>query len=98
MADRGGGEENGERAGPVVMFVARVVGVVDWWWMGWVKMNWVATWGRGRRSCKGLGTGLDGERLRRRGVSWRILGGGPGGLYREGFFCFIIGGRGGKGL
>lgn len=79
MADRGGGEENGERGGPVVTLVPRVVGVADWWWMGWVKMNRVASWGRGRRGCKALGTGLDGERLCRRGGGWRTVGGGPGG-------------------
>lgn len=77
IADRGGGEENGE--GSVVTLVARMVGLAGWWWVGWVRMNWAATWGRGRRGCKGLGMVLDGERLLRRGVGWKIVGGGPGG-------------------
>lgn len=93
-ADRGGGEGNGEGGGPAVvrLVVARVVvGVVGrWWWMGWVMMNCVASWGRDRRGCNGvfLGAGMDGERLLRRGVGWKTVGEGPRGLYGEGLlFC-----------
>lgn len=88
MADRGCGEGDG----PVVRLVAPVFGVAGGWWMGWVKMNFVASWGRARRGCKGLGSGLDGERLRRRGVGWKMVGGGPGGKYGGDLFCIIIGG------
>lgn len=104
MADRGGGEGNGEGGGPTVvrLVAARVVGVVGRWWMGWVMMNCVASWGRDRRDCNGFGAGLDGERLLRRGVGWKTVGGGPRGLYGEGLFCLtmglIIGGLGGNGL
>lgn len=71
MADQGGGKENGERR-PVITLVAVDVGLAGWW-MRWVKMNWPATWSHGRRGCKGLGTGLDGERLRRRGFGWKMV-------------------------
>lgn len=79
-ADRGGGEGNGEEGGPAVvrLVVARVVGVAGRWWMGWVMMNCVASWGRDRRGCNDFGAGLDGGRLLRRGVGWKTVGGGPG--------------------
>lgn len=80
MSDRGGGGEgNGEEGGPAVvrLVVAREVGVVGPWWMGWVMMNFVASsWGRDWCRCSGgPGPGLDGERLFRCGVGWKTVEG-----------------------
>lgn len=67
--------------GPVITFVSSVIGIASWWWMRWVKVNWEVTWGCGWWDCNELGTGLDAERSRRRGVGWK-----SGVKYGEGMF------------